>query len=89
MGVPSGAVGFVNGSLRTIFPVPPSCTVVGRGTRDDLALSMNAFLRGLGTAALFGMVLIIANQTAGCIGRERTKRTLDDLQSKRRLPVLG
>jgi ABC-type Na+ efflux pump permease subunit len=44
-----------------------------------LAESMNVVMRGLVTAALSGLLLVLAGQAAGCIGRERQKRTLDDL----------
>jgi ABC-type transport system involved in multi-copper enzyme maturation permease subunit len=49
------------------------------GSRGDLALSLNVLLRSVVTAALCGMLLIIAAQASNCIDRERRKQTLDDL----------
>lgn len=46
----------------------------------DLADVMNyLFVRGLGTMVLCGVLVMIASNTAACIGRERRKQTLDDL----------
>jgi ABC-type Na+ efflux pump permease subunit len=40
---------------------------------------MNVMCRGLGTMALCGMALVIAQQASASIGRERRRQTLDEL----------
>jgi ABC-type transport system involved in multi-copper enzyme maturation permease subunit len=61
---------------------PLICAVVISGILDrfhTIAKFTNSLCRGLVTAALCGMLIIIAGQAAAAVGRERRKKTLDDL----------
>src|SRR5262249_28672214 len=49
------------------------------GSRRAVSGTMNFYARIVVTIVLSGMLLFIAGLTAGCIGRERSKQTLDDL----------
>src|SRR5207249_11712058 len=52
--------------------------IVG-GWRQLPTIMNQAFVRGLGTLVLAGVLVMIASSASGCIAAERRKRTLDDL----------
>jgi hypothetical protein len=49
------------------------------GSAVGVAYSVNFYVRMVVTIVICGMMLFVAGTTGGCIGRERSKQTLDDL----------